>query len=333
MRQRRFARVLVLAISLTTATASVALGADPISWKRSYSADNTQLTWRFGGTSYPQWVTDRVREALEGNWDDPATNNSRTAQFVYSEAGLGKVVYSSSINSPCNPANAIWLASACTGGRLDWKIYVRNLDVSKYSNWRWWDNAQSCPSGTCFQLRRTLIHEPIHLTGGGSTHSTQSPDLTVFLRGQASNAHAIGRYYKLRACDQAGAQTAYDLRDLAGPYSTCLGTLKTAVTTNGTFEACQGLPVLVGGRLAISDSTYSRLNGNPLAGRTVKLELDGAVVATLKAYSNASGNNWALWLISPTPGIRTYAAHFDGESPLGASTLTFAVAWVPRSEC
>jgi len=333
MHRGRLVRVLVLASSMAVATASVALAADPIPWKRAYSIDNTQLTWKFAGTWYPQWLTDRVHEALETNWDDPATNNSRTAQFVYSDSGVGRVVFSSSINSPCNPVNAVWLASACTGGKPDWKIHVRNLDVSKYSNWHWIDKPGGC-SGTCFQLRRTLIHEPIHLTGGGSIHSTQSADLTVFLKGQASNIHAIGRYYTLRQCDEAGAQKAYGLRLLAGPYSPCLGNLKTSLSASANVEACQGESVMVGGRLQLHAAVpYPKLAGNALAGRAVTLRVGTTVIGSVIA-TDAGGENWSRTFRLGTYGTRSYIARFDGLGTLVASEARLiAIAWLPHALC
>ena len=330
---RRFARVVVLAVSMILTTASVALGADPIPWKRAYPIDNTQLTWKFYGTSYPQWLKDRVREALETNWDDPTTNNSRTAQFVYSESGTGRVVFSTSTNSPCNPVNPIWLASACTGGTPNWKIHVRNLDVSKYSNWHWIDKPGGC-SGTCFQLRRTLIHEPIHLTGGGSIHSTQSTDVTVFIKGQASNAHAVGRYYTLRQCDEAGAQKAYGLRLLTGPYSPCLGNLKTSLTASANVEACQGDSVAVGGRLQVdAEVPFTKLRGNALAGRAMTLRIGTTVVGSVIA-TDASGNNWSRTFSLGTYGTRSYIARFDGLGTLVASEARLiAITWLPHVLC
>ena len=332
MRRQRLARVTVLALSMAVATVSVAQAADPIAWKRAYEADNTQLTWKFASTSYPGWLTGPVREALETNWDDEATNNSRTAQFVYAESGKGTVVYSTSINSPCNPVNPVWLASACTGGTLGWKIHVRNLDVSRYSNWHWKDKP-GC-SGTCFQLRRTLIHEPIHLTGGGSIHSTQSTDVTVFIRGQASNAHSIGRYYTLRQCDEAGAQKAYGLRLLSGPYSPCLGNLKTSLSASSYLEACQGESVPVGGRLQLDPAgPFKTMRGNGLAGRSVTLRVGDAAIGSVLA-TDAAGDNWSRSFNLGSFGTRKYIARFEGSGTLVASEARLiTITWKPQLLC
>ena len=325
----------VAAAILFATLSAVVFAGQPIPWKTPWAAVNQQLSFKFQYATYPSWLRETTTKALEDLWDASQSNNSRTAQFNWSPTGSGTVIYSSSVYSPCMPSlrHEDWLASSCTAGDLHWRIYIHDFDKAPYLNWTWWDKTQSCPKGkTCFQLRRTLVHEPIHLTGGGSVHSTQTQDVTIFTVGQHSTAYSIGRIYHLLECDEAGAQKAYGLRDMTGPYSTCLPPLATSVGVTGTFGSCQGLPVLVGGRLAVKTS-ITRLNGNPLAGRTIKLDLDGTLVAQIRVQNTPHGNDWALWLGSPGVGARTYTAHFDGEGPLAASTQTFTVVWVPIAEC
>ncbi|HET9852705.1 MAG TPA: hypothetical protein VFP56_09395, partial [Candidatus Limnocylindrales bacterium] len=210
---------IVAATVLSLGVPAVAAGHDPIDWARKYEADNKELLWRYSGT-YPDWVTAEVEDTLGVDWSDASTNNSRAPFFTFSAAGAGRVHYSASMTSPCS-GGAIWLACAKDGGTTGWDIYVRNLDGAPYGSWAWYDQDGSCASSdVCFRLQRSLIHEPIHLIFG-TEHSAQGQSDTVFTANQPSYNNPGGSTRLLRRCDQAAAQLAYDLRDMADPYGDC----------------------------------------------------------------------------------------------------------------
>jgi hypothetical protein len=343
-------RLIVACIALeglVALAAPVAAAAhEPIDWSRKYSSDNKVLSWKYGG-SYPAWVTTDVADTLGVDWSDPATNNSRVASFLFSSTGGGRVYYSSSMTSPCS-GNTVWLACATGGGTTTWEIHIRNLDGAPYDSWAWYDKTNSCASGdVCFRLQRSLIHEPIHLTFG-TTHSTQSQSDTVFTANQPSYSNPGGSTTLLRRCDQAATQLAYDLRDMAGPYGDCLDHITNATGSGlvtdlsvspSTTSVCQGTPVTVSGRLQVHDySSYKELGGNPLEGRSVRFDLDGAtnVATTVATDTAAPATNWSKTFSSATYGSRTYVAHFDRSSGSGLASspdASFTITWLPSSLC
>ena len=346
---RRF-RSSLLSIAAATAVAvagaPTVAGHEPIDWTRRYSTDNKVLSWRFGGT-YPSWVTADASDTLDVDWSNRATNNSRAPSFQFSSSGAGRVYYSASMTSPCS-GSTIWLACAKGGGTTGWEIHVRNLDSAPYSSWAWYDKTNSCASGdVCFRLQRSLIHEPIHLTFGVA-HSTQGQSDTVFTAGQPSYANSGGSTTQLRRCDEAAAQLAYDLYDMAGPYGDCYddianGTssgLVTDLTVSATsITVCQGSAATVSGRLQVHDySSYEELGGNPLEGRTVKFDLDGTsnVTSTVATSTTAPAVNWSKTFSSATYGSRTYTAHFDRPSASGLASSpdrSFTIVWLPANLC
>jgi hypothetical protein len=188
-----------------------------------------------------------------------------------------------------------------------------------------------------------LIHEPIHVTFG-TAHNEQGTTNTVFSAGQPSYANTGGSITTLRRCDEAAAQLAYDLRDMAGPYGDCFDDIPNAgstglvtdlTVTTTVFEVCQGTPKTINGRLQVHDySSYYELGANPLKGRKVYFDVNGAVKATSTTATEASGNNWGATFTNASYGTRSYVAHFDAASGLAASpNRSFSITWVPAALC
>ena len=319
---------------------------EPIDWSRRYAADNKVLSWKWGG-AYPNWVTQKAIDTLEDDWSNATTNNSRVPTFDFSPSGAGRVFYSSSMTSPCS-GNAVWLACAKGGGTTGWEIHIRNLDTAPFGTWAWYDKTNSCPSGdVCFRLQRSLIHEPIHLTFG-TNHSVQEQANTVFTANQPSYNNAGGSTTMLRRCDQAAAQLAYDLRDMAGTYADCIDHLANAssaglrtdlTVTSSSFTVCQGAVAAVTGRLQVHDyASYEELGANPLEGRTVSFDLGStpSVTSTIAADTAAPATNWSKSFSNSSFGSRTYTARFAGEpdAVLAASPdRTFTITWLPATLC
>lgn len=345
-RSRTLPLWVVAATLLSLGQPLLAAAHEPIDWARKYSADNKELFWKFGGV-YPSWLTADVSDTLGVDWSDADTNNSRVASFTLSTSGAGRVFYSSSMTSPCS-GSTVWLACAKGGGTTGWEIHVRNLDKAPYSTWAWYDKTNDCASGDiCFRLQRSLIHEPIHLTFG-TIHSTQEQVYTVFTANQPSYGNPGGSTTRLRKCDQAAAQLAYDLHDMAGRYGDCFDHLPNATPTglrtdltvsNSSISVCQGTVVTVSGRLQVHDySSYEELGANPLEARTVKFDMDGVpnVASTTATDAAAPADNWSRSFSNVSYGSRTYTAHFDrqAESGLASSPArTFSITWLPNFLC
>lgn len=319
---------------------------EPIEWSRKYTADNKVLLWKYGGT-YPNWLTLDAGDTLGSDWSNSVTNNSRVPSFASSASGAGRVYYTSSMTSPCS-GNTVWLACAKGGGTTGWEIHVRNLDGAPFNSWAWYDKTDSCASGdVCFRLQRSLIHEPIHLTFG-TNHSVQEQANTVFTANQPSYGNTGGSTRLLRRCDQAAAQLAYDLHDMAGPYGDCFdhltnGTstgLKTDLTVSASsLTVCQGAVAMVSGRLQVHDyASYEELGANPLEARMVRFDLDGTpnITSTIATDTVAPAMNWSRSFGNASYGSRTYTAHFDwqADSGLAASpNRTFTITWLPTNLC
>jgi len=320
-------------------------GHEPIEWSRKYSTDNKVLSWKYGGT-YPSWVTADASDTLDLDWSNAATNNSRAPSFEFSASGIGRVYYSSSMTSPCS-GNTVWLACAKGGGTTGWEIHIRNLDTAPYGTWAWYDKTNSCASGdVCFRLQRSLIHEPIHLTFG-TNHSVQEQANTVFTANQPSYSNTGGSTSLLRRCDQAAAQLAYDLHDMAGHYADCFdhvanaaSGLKTDLTvSSSSITVCQGATPTVSGRLQVHEyDSYEELGGNPLEARTVSFDVGTTpnVTSTIATDTVAPATNWSKSFGNASSGSRTYTAHFDAafDSALApAPGRTFTIYWLPGKMC
>src|SRR4051812_39605419 len=166
---RRLIAVLAAAATLLALPSTAAAHTPTAAWSRLYAADSQPLSWSFGG-SYAAWLTTPAIAALDTNFADRASNNSRSPVFHYNATGQdGTAWLRVASTSPCNTGHLDWLQCANGGGTFNFNIYVRDLynPESDYSNWAWYDRTSSCPSGrTCWYLRRTFIHEVQHVTIG-----------------------------------------------------------------------------------------------------------------------------------------------------------------------
>ena len=313
-------------------------------WTRLYTADSQSLDWGFGA-SYPSWVTTPAIAALDTNFADPATNNSRAPVFHYAAGGSdGTVWLKVASSSPCGTGHLDWLQCANGGGTFNFNIYVRDLynTASDYSNWSWYDKTGSCPSGrTCWSLRRTFIHEVEHVTLGIGGHDGGGESNTVMAATTPWSPNAGWNQTHIRRCDEAAAQMAYDLRDMAGPYGDCFDHipnagatgLKTDMSVAATsYRQCNNVGVAVAGRLQVrSDVTnYHRVSANPLSGRVVRLDRDGVGSVFTTRATIAAGNNWSQTVTGAGNQTHTFVAHFDdasGDGLADSDRVTFTVSW------
>jgi len=343
-------RALILTLALSASSAvfpALVEGHTPTAgWTRLYTADYQSLNWGFGGT-YASWVTTPAIAALDTNYADRATNNSRAPEFNYVAGGSdGTVWLKVAASSPCGTGRLDWLQCANGGGTFGFNIYVRDLynTASDYSNWSWYDKTSSCPSGrTCWYLRRTFIHEVQHVTLGIGGHDGQGESNTVMAATTPWSPNAGWNETHLRRCDEAAEQMAYDLEDMAGPYGDCLdhitnagvSGLKTDMSVAATsYRQCNGAGVTVSGRLQVrSDVTnYHRLSANPLSGRLVRLDRDGVAGVFTTRATIAAGNNWTSTVSGAPNQSHTFVAHFDDSSGDGladSDRVTFTVSWGP----
>ena len=282
-------------------------------WQRLYTADSQALSWGFGGT-YASWLAAPAIAALDTNFADRTTNNSRAPIFSYSSGGSdGTVWLKVASTSPCGTGRVDWLQCANGGGTFGFNIYVRDLynTSSDYSNWSWYDKTGSCPSGrTCWYLRRTFIHEVQHITIGVGGHDGQGESNTVMAATTPWSPNTGWNQTRIRRCDEAAEQMAYDLDDFSGPYGDCLD----HVTNAGV----SGL------------KNYHTRNGNPLAGRVRRLDRDGVASTYTTKATSVSGNNWSLSVSGSGNATHAFVAHFDdasGDGLADSDRVAFNVTW------
>ncbi len=341
---RRLIAVLAAAATLLALPSTAAAHTPTAAWSRLYAADRQPLSWSFGG-SYPSWLTTPAIAALDTNFADRASNNSRSPVFHYNATGQdGTAWLRVASTSPCNTGHLDWLQCANGGGTFNFNIYVRDLynPESDYSNWAWYDRTGSCPSGrTCWYLRRTFIHEVQHVTIGIANHDEQGESNTVMAATTPWSPNSGWNETHLRRCDEAAEQLAYDLDDLAGPYGDCfdhianagVSGLKTDMSVTATsYRQCNNVAVPISGRLQVlaDAANYHRLNANPLSGRVVRIDRDGVGSVFTTRATIAAGSNWTANVSGSSNQTHTFVAHFDdasGDGLADSDRVTFTVSW------
>jgi hypothetical protein len=326
-------------VVLAGAVAFAAEAHNPTSGSRKYAADYQLLLYDFSG-SYPSWVTSASDEALQVNYQDPGTNNSRAPLFGYTSGGAGDVIYDGYSSSPCGTGNLDWIQCANGGGTTSWNIYIRDFDEAPYSNFKWWDKTSSCPSGTCFYLRRGVIHEILHITLAAG-HNSDIQTNTIMQAATPAYAKAGWNQIYIRKCDTVRHQLSYDVEDFYGPYGDCFDHITNhgptglqsnlTVSQAPTYFACNGVGVNVTGRLQVSAfSSYGLLSGNPLAGRTVWFDRNGVGNWASTVANANSGNNYSFTVFGPSYVTHNYVAHFNATTNDGldsSNQVSFSITW------
>jgi hypothetical protein len=303
------------------------------------------LNFKFAG-SYPDWfdgATGGARTALEVDFSDRSFNNSRLPVFAYAAAGSGQVIYSTAGNSPCSGSNTSWIACASGGGTGTWRIYVRDFANSGKTGWHWYQSTGSCVSGkTCFDARRAILHEALHVTMGIGGHDESGQANTIMSSVTPWSPNAGWNTHHIQRCDEAAAQLLYDVSSSAGVFADCFDAiadhgvngLKSNATVASTYYyGCVGIGETVTGRLEIKDLPgYKLIGGNPLTGRTLNIYRRLSGSTTWSFYSstiptNASGYNWSK-SIGGSAGTYEYQLRYAGEAGVDASNQPiFTISW------
>jgi hypothetical protein len=233
-----------------------------------------------GGSALPQSVTlgygwtagavppASMRTAVNaGAADATGSRRSKAGSFVYDADSGNTVTYGGS--SPCV---VNWIACTWRTSTLAFDMWIReNGHRYDWGTLRWCEVAGTTDG--CFLAETVALHEFGHVDA--LAHHVDEDDDSDYLdsvmnpvsraRPKAGwNAEAFA------PCDTATLQQLYDVQTWTTPYSTCLDVPTTltlvaspiAVTTPGTVTFTAQL---------LSDGT-GRLDGNPMAGRTVVLQ-------------------------------------------------------------
>lgn len=311
------------------------------------------ITYRYSGFAAGSTLAETVDISLEQKFHDPAWNNSRIPTLSYWASGTAQVVYSTAKFSPCGTGSDQWIQCATNGGSSSWRIYIRNFGASGEPTWKW-QELTSCTAGTCWYLRRALIHESGHAMVTFPDLSGADEADSVMNGNAPSIGEPGGNHFVFRRCDEAAIQLNWDVADVWGTYADCFdhltshGGLVTELSVSGSsFTRCLSLPGSVPGRLQIKDTTstgsgtgtYKLMAKNPLAGRTVRIQRKPSTSSSWTTYAAltttanaaATGNNWTRALPAPSStGTWNYRAYFDGtsgEDLLADGPVNFNVTW------
>ena len=274
-----------------------------------------RFRWAAGGT--PPAI---LRAAiLAAATDASISRGSKAPTFTYDASGSNAISYGTEV--PCGINGlacfrrdagsawfGVWLRE--NGHRYDWGTLR-------------WCEASGSPDG-CYEAENIVLDELGHVTGldHHENVANDSDYLDAVVQTYARtrplegwNAHEFGR------CDVAALQQAYDVLTWTTPYSTCLDVPATLTATTARTNVAAGSMVTITATLA-SDGT-GRLAGNPMAGRSVVLQVRTAtgwtdvVAMTAGAASGAysgsvtvrsSGEYRALFRKPPGEGVRASAS-------------------------
>ena len=161
----RTSLAICFAVLMSIFLAGVALGRSPIptGTKRNFHGNNP-VTYRHVN-SPGSWFNSAVDTALETNFHQSTSNNSKVPSLDHNGSGTGRVNYKTASSSPCGTGNTAWLQCAVNSNADEnWTIYVLNLSTSGPSGWTWWDETSGCQghSSTCWYVKRAIIHEAGH---------------------------------------------------------------------------------------------------------------------------------------------------------------------------
>lgn len=291
LRARRPALGLAALIVLATAAGpAVAATPDP-AITPAWPVDTT-LTYRWTANAVPPSIFKTAVNAAAA--DATSSRKSRAPSYAYSSSAANGVSYGT--DNPCgvnglacfrrDPSSSYWhLWFRENGHRYDWGTLS-------------WCEMTGSPYG-CFEAENITLDELGHVAG--LDHHVNLPDDSDYLdavvqtyshaRPQVGwSASAFGR------CDVATLQQTYDVATWAAPYSTCLDVPTTLALAASPTTTASGNGVTFTATLR-SDGT-GRLDGNPMAGRTVVLQ-------------QRSGTSWADLLTMPAGSTAgTYTATY-----------------------
>lgn len=305
------AAAIALALTVTVRTPVAATTPDPV-LGAPWPMDAVLLYRWAAGAVPPSAMKGAVNAAAE---DATGSRRSRAPSFAYSSGAPNGVSYGT--GNPCG-VNGLACFSRDPGAGY-WHLWFRENGHRYDWGTLAWCEMTGSPYG-CFNAETITLDEFGHVDGldhhdnlADDSDYTDAVVQTVSrARAQAGwNASVFGR------CDVATLQQVYDVAAWTTPYSTCLDVPTTLALTPGAAAVEEGTPVTFTATLR-SDGA-GRLEGNPMAGRTVVLQQRfgagwadlvampaGAVAGTyVLAYAPKGSQDFrAVFRKPPSEGVR-----------------------------
>ena len=286
----RLAAVLVAALLLTIPGGSAAHAPDPALGSAWAQDQRLEFRWR-AGAEPPSVIRTAIRDAASGS---NASRGSQAAVFAYDSGGPSVIGYGPSATCGVNGIGC-FTRTAPDGGFTMWlREHGRVFD---WGVLRWCEMYSSPPDG-CYQAETIALDEFGHIQGLDH-HVNHADDrdyrdavVQTFSRTKPRSGWDMDTYGR---CDVARLQLRYDVPDTSAPYSTCLDIATTlTIAASPTTVAYGGTTNLTATLKVAADDAYGRLRGNPVTGRTVRLQrrppgtTTWTTVATMRAGSSGT---------------------------------------------
>ncbi len=297
---------------------------------------DTLLEYRWASGGVPPTA---MRTAmLAGAADATTSRASRAPLFAYDSTAANDFSYG--LPMPC-ASNAIACAYRYLPSGFD--VWLReNGHKYDWGTLRWCEVNAFAPG--CFSTETITLDELGHVDG--LAHHVNLPDESDYLDAVVqAGSHAkpqVGwNQIVYGVCDTATLQTMYDVPSWSTPYSTCLDIPATLTLSMAPASAASGTVTFAS---AFRATEGGRLNGNPISGRRVVLQMRSGLdwtdvgvmpgAATSGSYAMSvlvrSGTDYrAVYRATPSEGLRTTVSAVLTSG--GACTATCPLGPIPAT--
>jgi hypothetical protein len=277
---------------------------------------NQDLRFRWRAGSEP---TAAIKSAIQAAATAAnASRASKAATYTYDAAGANPIGYG--VGATCGVNGLACFTRDVPDGFTMW--FREQGHVFDWGTMKWCQSYASPPNG-CYDAETIALDEFGHVEGlnhhvnWADDSDYEDANVQTYSRtkpGAGWNAHAFGR------CDVATLQMLYDVQSWTAKYSTCLD-----LATDLTFSAAP-TGILAGGSTTLtatlkvaSNTSYGRLAGNPVAGRTVTLQRRApGATAWVAVGTMPAGPSSGTYVLSQRPSADTeYRAVFATPSTEG----------------
>jgi hypothetical protein len=333
--QRPWRALLALgaAAAILSATGGMARahGPDPVLSDNLYGQDQA-LTYRWRSGSVPPAAIRTAINAAAGDIAD--TRASRAATFDYDAGGASLIGY-----GPAATCGVNGIACFTRTAPTNFTMWLREHGhVFDWGTLKWCQMYSSPPNG-CYDAETIALDEFGHIEVLAH-HVNYSDDrdyldavVQTYSRTKAKTGwdeHALGR------CDVATLQRVYDVPSSWTKISTCLDLDATTTLAASATATVYGAAVRFTASLKVaSSSAYGRLSGNPLSGRTVRLQSrpPGTTTWTTVAAMAAQATAGTYAASATVTATAEYRALFSATSAEGLNSDGSPVVTVYLASC
>jgi hypothetical protein len=326
-----FAATLVGSLAVDGPSAVQAHAPDPVLSGGLFAQDQRLgFKWR-SGAEPPAAIKTAIRDAAAGI---NASRASRAATFAYDSAGTSVIGYGTGATCGVNGI-ACFTRTAPTSFTMWLREQGRVFD---WGTLKWCQMYSSPPDG-CYDAETIALDEfgHVEILAHHENHDDDRDYLDAVVQTYSRtkpkegwDEHVLGR------CDVATLQLKYDVLNTWTKVSTCLDIdTGLALSANPTSIAYDGTTTLTATLKVASKDAYGRLKGNPLSGRTVRLQRRAPGTTTWSTVATmATGTTTGTYRTSVTLRSTTeFRAVFPTSSTEGLDGSTSPTIKVSVGAC